>query len=67
MTYKFPNPALKCTWNDTGTQIYVGLMDGSIKTFDIGSSQTVDIGRHNSAISSLHFVAGMNTVISTSY
>ena len=67
MTYKFPSPALKCTWNDTGTHIYVGLMDGSIKAFDIGSSQTMDIGRHALGISSLHYVANMNTVISTSF
>lgn len=67
MTYKFPSPALKCAWNDQGTQIYVGSMDGSIKCFDLGSNQTVDVGRHNSAISSLHFVPNMNAIISTSY
>ena len=42
-------------------------MDGSIKSFDIGSSQVMDIGRHSSAISSLHFVPNMNTIVSTSY
>lgn len=66
-TYKFPSPALKCTWNDIGTQIYVGLMDGSIKAFDVGSSQTIDIGRHNTSVSSVHFVPGMNAIISTGY
>jgi mRNA export factor len=67
LSYKFPFPALKCTWNDQGSQIYVGLMDGSIKVFDLGSSQTADVGRHNAAISSLHFVPGMNAIVSTGY
>ena len=67
LSYKFPFPALKCTWNDQGNHIYVGLLDGSIKLFDVGSSQVADIGRHNAAISSLHFVPGMNAVVSTGY
>jgi WD40 repeat protein len=67
LSYKFNLPALKCTWNDQCTQIYVGLMDGTIKAYDIGSSQTGDIGKHSVAISSLHFVPGMNTVVSSGY
>lgn len=64
---KFNSPALKCTWNDQGNQIYVGLMDGTIKLYDIGSGQSVDVGRHGSAISSLHYVPGMNAIVSTAY
>ena len=67
MTYKFQSPALKCTWNDQNTQIYVGLLDGSVKAFDLGSSQVADVGRHTAGISSLHFVPGMNAIVSTAY
>lgn len=67
LSFKFPAPILKCTWNDTNTQIYVGLLDGSIKGFDIGSGQVGDIGRHAAGISSLHFVPGMNAIISTAF
>lgn len=67
MTSKFNFPALKCTWNDQGNQIYVGLMDGSIKLYDLGSGQTIDVGKHGAPISSLHFVPGMNAIISTAY
>lgn len=67
MVYNFPLPALKCTWNDQSTQIYVGLMDGTIKVFDIGSSQVADVGRHATGISSLHFVPGMNTIVSSGF
>ena len=67
LTHKFPFPALKCTWNDTNSQIYVGLMDGSIKAYDIGSGQVGDVGRHSAGISSLHFVPGMNTIISSGF
>ena len=64
---KFASPTLKCTWNDQGNQIYVGLMDGSIKLYDLGSGQNVDVGRHGSAISSLHFVPGMNAIVTTAF
>ena len=67
MNYKFNSPALKCCWNDQNSQIYVGLLDGSIKAFDLGSGQVGDVGRHNAGISSLHFVQGMNSLISTAY
>lgn len=67
MSYSFQSPALKCAWNDQNSQIYVGLMDGAIKVFDIGSQQVADVGRHSAGISSLHFVPGMNTIISTGY
>jgi len=45
----------------------VGLLDGSIKVYDLGSGGLGDIGRHNAAISSLHFVTGMNAIVSTGY
>jgi WD40 repeat protein len=67
LSYKFPMPALKCTWNDQSTQIYVGLMDGTIKAFDINSGQVADVGRHSSAISSLSFIPGMNTIVSSGF
>lgn len=67
MSFKFASPALKCAWNDQSTQIYVGLMDGSIKVYDVNSGQTADVGRHTAGVSSLHFVAGMNAVISSGY
>jgi mRNA export factor len=67
ISYKFNQPALKATWNDQNTQIYVGLLDGSIKLFDVASQQVADIGKHNAGISSLHFVPGMNAVVSTAY
>lgn len=67
MSYNFSQPALKCAWNDQSTQIFVGLMDGSIKVFDINSGQVADVGRHSAAISSLHFVPGMNTIVSSGY
>ena len=67
MSYKFPSPALKCTWSDQNNHLYVGLLDGTIKAFDLGSSQVADIGRHNAGISSLHFVPGMNAIVSTAY
>lgn len=67
MSYKFPMPALKCAWNDQSTQIFVGLMDGSLKIYDINSGQVADLGRHSAAISSLHFVPGMNAVVSSGF
>lgn len=67
ISFKFPSPALKCTWNDQSTQVYVGLMDGSVKVYDVNSGQTADVGKHSAAISSLNFVPGMNTVVSTAY
>lgn len=67
LAYKFPSPALKCVWNDQCTQIYVGLMDGTIKIYDLGSGQTADMGRHNVSISSLNFVPGQNVLVSTGY
>lgn len=42
-------------------------MDGSINLYDLGSGQTVEVGRHGAAISSLNFVPGMNAIISTAY
>jgi mRNA export factor len=67
MSYSFPQPALKCAWNDQSTQIYVGLMDGTIKAYDLNSGTVADVGRHGAAISSLHFVPGMNTIVSSGY
>jgi len=67
MSYRFTSPALKCVWNDQCTQIYVGLMDGSIKIYDLGSGQTADMGRHNVSISSLNYVPGQNVLVSTGY
>jgi hypothetical protein len=67
MSYKFPSPVLKSAWSDQQNHIYVGLLDGSIKCFDLGSSQVADIGRHNAAISSLHFAPGNNLLVSTAY
>jgi len=65
--YKFPLPALKCAWNDQSNHLYVGLMDGSIKAYDLNSGQVADIGRHSAGISSLHYVPGQNVIISTGY
>jgi hypothetical protein len=59
--------AIKSAWSDQQNHIYVGLLDGSIKCFDLGSSQVADIGRHNAAISSLHFAPGNNLLVSTAY
>ena len=42
-------------------------MDGTIKAFDLGSSQVVDIGRHNAPISSLNFSSTQNIIASTGY
>jgi len=67
MSNKFASPALKCTWNDQGNQIYVGLMDGSVKLYDLGNGQVSDIGKHGAPISSLHYIPGMNAIISTAY
>ena len=67
VSYKFQMPALKCTWNEQNTNIYVGLLDGSIKVYDLGSGQVADVGRHNAGISSLHFIPGMNAIISTAF
>ena len=65
--YKFPMPALKCAWNDNANQLYVGLMDGTIKAYDMNTGQVGDIGRHNAAISSLHYIPGQNVIVSTGY
>lgn len=67
VSYKFPVPALKVAWSDQNNHIYVGLLDGSIKVYDVGSGQVGDIGRHSAGISSLHFVPGMNAIVSTAY
>lgn len=67
MIYKFNQPVLKTCWNDQNTVIYVGLLDGSIKAFDVASQQVADIGKHNAGISSLHFVSGMNAIVSSAY
>lgn len=67
VSYKFNQPVLKAAWNDQNTQIYVGLLDGSVKAFDVQSQQIADIGKHNAGISSLHFVPGMNAIVSTAY
>jgi WD40 repeat protein len=64
---KYPYPPLKCCWNDEGTQIYVGLLDGSVNVFDFGGGQGMEVGRHGSAINSLHFVTGMNAVLSAAH
>ena len=66
-SYKFNMPALKCAWSDQNNHIYVGLMDGSIKLYDLQSKQVADIGRHGAGISSLHFVPGMNAIVSSAY
>lgn len=66
-SYKFNMPALKCVWSDQNNIIYVGLLDGSIKAYDLGSGQVADIGRHGAGISGLHFVQGMNAIVSTAY
>ncbi|CAM6006158.1 unnamed protein product [Sphagnum balticum] len=67
LAYKFNSPALKCCWSSQTNHIYVGLMDGSIKAFDVNTSQLADIGKHNTAISSLNFIPGQNALISTGY
>ena len=67
VAYKFNMPALKCAWNDNANQLYVGLMDGSIKAYDINTGQVGDIGKHNCATSSLHYIPGQNVIVSTGY
>jgi hypothetical protein len=42
-------------------------MDGSIKALDLGSGQTIDIGKHQTGISSLHYSSTQNIVVSTGY
>ena len=46
--------------------MYVALLDGSINVLDFGSGETMEVGRHGTCINALHFVNGMNAVISTS-
>ena len=67
ISYKFNFPVLKCTWNDQGNQVFVGLMDGSIKLFDLATKKIIDVGKHGAPISSLHYVTGMNAIVSTAY
>lgn len=64
---KMPQPALKCTWNDQSSQLFVGLIDGTVKAIDINTQQTADMFKHTSAISSLHFIPNMNSLICTGY
>ena len=58
---------MKCAWNDQNSQLYVGLSDGSIKLYDFGSSQTIQVGQHTKPISSLTYSVSLNGVISTAY
>lgn len=58
---------MKCAWNDQHTQLFVGLADGSVKSYDLSSGQILDVGKQNAPISSLHFINGMNAVLSTAY
>lgn len=67
ISFKHNYPALKCTWNNEGSQVYVGMADGLIKSFDINSQNIQDVGSHNSAISSLHMVPNQNILISSGY
>lgn len=60
-------PALKCTWNDQSSQLFIGLIDGTVKAIDINTQQNADLFKHTSAISSLHFIPTMNTLICSGY
>lgn len=64
---KMSQPALKCTWNDQSSQLFIGLIDGTVKAIDINTQQTADLFKHTSAISSLHFIPTMNTLICSGY
>lgn len=64
---KMPQPALKCTWNDQSTQLFIGLIDGTVKAMDINTQQTADLFKHGSALSSLHFIPNLNSLICSGY
>ncbi len=64
---KMPQPALKCTWNDQSSQLFIGLIDGTVKAMDINTQQTADIFKHTTAINSLHFIPNMNSLICSGY
>lgn len=67
LSYKFALPVLKCTWNDQCNQIFVGLLDGSIKSYDLYTTQVVDIAKENTAISCLQFIPSMNSILTGGY
>eukprot|EP00919_Chromeraceae_sp_WS-2016_P064692 GHVR01153247.1.p1 GENE.GHVR01153247.1~~GHVR01153247.1.p1 ORF type:complete len:253 (-),score=17.55 GHVR01153247.1:1497-2231(-) len=64
---KIMAPLTKCCWNPDNTILYVGCGDGTIKAFDITTSNIVDVGKHNTAISSLYTIPNQNVLISTGY
>jgi len=64
---KFNSPALKCCWNGQNNNVYVGLGDGSIKAYDLSTGSVVDVGKHSTPISSLHYINGQNILVSSGY
>lgn len=58
---------MKLCWNDLGTQIFAGLMDGSIHVIDIGSGQVMQVCQQPTAVNSLHYLTGMNAILASGY
>ena len=64
---KINSPLTACCWSPDNSAIFVGCGAGSIKAVDINSSNVMDIGKQNSGISGLHYVASQGCVMSTAY
>lgn len=64
---KVSAPIMGLAWNAQNTGLFAGCGDNSIRGIDLTSSKDVPLGKHNSPVKDVFFVAAQNMVISTSY
>jgi mRNA export factor len=62
--YEHQHPVLSAQWYPDGTKVVSGGCDNTVRAYDLQSSQGVQIGSHDSAVSSVRVVdVGMNAPV----
>jgi mRNA export factor len=60
-------PILDVCWSDDGTKVFMASCDKTVKAWDLGSNQTMQIAAHDAPVKSCHFIRAPNyTCVMTS-
>lgn len=53
-------PVLDVAWQDDGAKVFIASVDKTVKMWDLGSDQVVQIGAHDAAVKTCHWVKAPN-------
>ena len=65
-TFQTEDPCLSVSWTDDTKHLLAGCIDNTIKSIDINTGQSINIGQHDGIVKDLHWLQAARTLCSLS-